>query len=205
MNDIQNYTIYSLPLIAAAIGWFTNYLAVKMLFHPRKPLRIFFITIQGVFPKRQEALAKKLGNLVATELLNEEDLAKGIAGGLDKTELLKSISEKVRIVLTEDLPKRFPMISMILNPELIAIVQKSFAENISEAISTFVQKLGKPTSASLNIEAIVEEKVKNFSSDKLEDILFSLMKKEFRFIELSGAVLGFFIGVIQLLLVQSAQ
>ena len=46
-----------LPIIAALIGWSTNYLAVKMLFHPRLPLRIMGFSIQGVFPKRQKQLA----------------------------------------------------------------------------------------------------------------------------------------------------
>ena len=39
-----------------------------------------------------------------------------------------------------------------------------------------------------------------FSSDKLEEILQAVMKKEFRFVELVGGVLGFLIGVIQLAL-----
>ena len=52
----------------------------------------------------------------------------------------------------------------------------------------------------LDIEKIVIEKVNNFSSDKLEQILFSIMKKEFRFIEIIGAVLGFVIGLLQILL-----
>jgi uncharacterized membrane protein YheB (UPF0754 family) len=46
----------------------------------------------------------------------------------------------------------------------------------------------------------VREKVESFSSDKLEDMLFSIMKKEFRFIEIVGGVLGFFIGLLQLLI-----
>jgi len=39
--------------------------------------------------------------------------------------------------------------------------------------------------------------VEAFSSDKLEEILFSIMRKEFRFIEMIGAVLGFLIGCVQ--------
>ena len=54
-----------LPIIAALIGWLTNYLAVKMLFHPKLPLQVLGFSIQGVFPKRQKQLADKLGSLVA--------------------------------------------------------------------------------------------------------------------------------------------
>jgi uncharacterized membrane protein YheB (UPF0754 family) len=52
----------------------------------------------------------------------------------------------------------------------------------------------------LDLEAIVTEKVSNFSSDKLEEILQSIMSKEFKFIEIIGAVLGFLIGILQVLI-----
>jgi uncharacterized membrane protein YheB (UPF0754 family) len=47
---------------------------------------------------------------------------------------------------------------------------------------------------------MVREKVANFSSDKLEDILQGVMKREFRFVEAIGGVFGFLIGVAQMLL-----
>ena len=34
--------IYALPFISALIGWFTNYLAIKMLFHPHKEVNLGF-------------------------------------------------------------------------------------------------------------------------------------------------------------------
>ena len=52
-----------------------------------------------------------------------------------------------------------------------------------------------------NVQEMVYQKVVNFSSDKLEEILVSIMKKEFKFIELLGGVLGFIIGTIQTILI----
>ena len=52
----------------------------------------------------------------------------------------------------------------------------------------------------LDLEQIVIEKVAGFSSDKLEQILNSIMAKEFRFVEIIGGVLGFLIGLLQILL-----
>jgi len=48
--------IYTLPFIAAIIGWVTNYLAIKMLFHPREKINLIFFSLQGIFPKRQKGL-----------------------------------------------------------------------------------------------------------------------------------------------------
>ena len=41
-----------IPILAAIIGWATNHLAVKMLFHPKKdPISLAGFTVQGVFQK----------------------------------------------------------------------------------------------------------------------------------------------------------
>lgn len=50
--------LYLLPIIGAIIGAFTNYLAIKMLFHPRKPI----LGIQGLLPKRRKILASKIAD-----------------------------------------------------------------------------------------------------------------------------------------------
>ncbi len=50
----------------------------------------------------------------------------------------------------------------------------------------------------MDVETIVREKVEDFSSDKLEEMLLGILKREFRFIECVGAVLGFLIGLTQL-------
>jgi uncharacterized membrane protein YheB (UPF0754 family) len=56
----------------------------------------------------------------------------------------------------------------------------------------------------LNVEKMVVDKVSNFSSDKLEEILNAIMSKEFRFVEIIGAVLGFMVGCIQILIANFA-
>jgi len=56
--------LYLLPLIGLIIGAFTNYLAIKMLFHPREPI----LGIQGLLPKRRQMLAEKISD-AATRIL----------------------------------------------------------------------------------------------------------------------------------------
>ena len=67
-----------IPLISAIIGWLTNFLAVKMLFHPKEPITFLSIKIQGVFPKRQKELSNKLGILVSEELFSIQEISKQI-------------------------------------------------------------------------------------------------------------------------------
>ena len=73
-----------------------------------------------------------------------------------------------------------------------------FQHILPDILTRYSDKLEKD----IDVENIVKQKVSAFSSAKLEDILVSIMKKEFKFIEILGAILGFLIGLIQLLILQ---
>ena len=57
-----NPYIILIPLLATLVGWGTNYLAVRMLFRPRKKIRIAGIEIKGSFPKDRCNLQIRLAN-----------------------------------------------------------------------------------------------------------------------------------------------
>lgn len=64
------------PLIGAVIGYFTNYIAVKMLFRPLRPVKIGGHTLPftpGIIPKGKGRLARALGKAVGDTLLTEKD------------------------------------------------------------------------------------------------------------------------------------
>lgn len=67
------------PVIGAVIGYCTNYLAVKMLFYPKKEIRICGHRMPftpGAIPKGKPRLAKAIGEIVGKSLLTKDDLAK---------------------------------------------------------------------------------------------------------------------------------
>ena len=189
-----------LPIIAALIGWSTNYLAVKMLFHPRLPVRIMGFSIQGVFPKRQKQLAEKLGTLVAEELFSIKDIANKLKELATSEESMEQVGKTIEKTIREKLVKSFPMLAMFLTDEMVEKVTNLFKSELHEFLGKSANDLGDKLEKSLDVKELVREKVEAFSSDKLEEILFSIMRKEFRFIEVIGAILGFLIGCTQIAL-----
>ena len=192
--------IYFLPLIAAVTGWLTNWIAVKMLFHPVKPLNLGLFTIQGIFPKRQKAMAEKLGKIVATELFSIDDIISKMKSS-DNADVLKFVESKLDDFINLKLSTSMPMLAMFLNDDLKIKIKTALLNEIGDVIPGIIDTYANKLKDEVNIEAIVYDKVINFSSDKMEEVLYSIMKKEFKFIEVLGGVLGFFIGIIQLLLV----
>ncbi|TDL94147.1 DUF445 family protein [Macrococcus brunensis] len=62
-------------LIGAVIGGFTNYIAIKMLFRPYKPVYLFGRQLPftpGLIPKRRHELSQKIGEMVTRHLLTPE-------------------------------------------------------------------------------------------------------------------------------------
>ncbi|MEY5041960.1 MAG: hypothetical protein RLZZ414_1513 [Bacteroidota bacterium] len=196
--------VYLLPLIAAFTGWLTNYVAVKMLFHPKKPIQILGIKIQGVFPKRQMVLAEKLGHIVAQELFSVDDILNSLKSEKNSQIALQLVENKIDDFIALKLPQSMPMLAMFLNEDLKNKIKSVLLSELGTILPDLLAQLGNNIKDNINIQQIVYKKVADFSSDKFEEILFSIMQKEFRLIEILGGILGFIIGIIQLLLVKFA-
>jgi uncharacterized membrane protein YheB (UPF0754 family) len=192
--------VYTLPFIGALIGWLTNYIAIKMLFHPKNEVRIFFVSVQGVFPKRQKALARKLGEVVSEELISAQDVIAHLKEKATTEAVLNHIALRLEEGIASRLPRAFPMLAMFMSSNMADKIKVVLLEQIGSLNEELIDMLSGELEEELDIHKIVEEKVSAFSSDKLEEILFSIMRREFKFVEMVGAVLGFLIGVAQILL-----
>lgn len=196
----MNYWLILIPLISAFIGWFTNWIAIKMLFHPREPKKILGLTFQGIFPKRQQQFAEKLGKLVSTELLSFSDIEEKITSPQNVEKLMPFVEAKVDEFLRVKLNDAFPIISMFIGENTFQQLKGIFMQELQVIFPEVINKHVKQLQSQLDLEKIVSEKVAGFSSDKLEQILNQIMSKEFRFVEIIGGILGFIIGLLQILL-----
>ncbi|MBC7721586.1 MAG: DUF445 family protein [Pedobacter sp.] len=189
-----------IPIISAFIGWFTNWIAIKMLFHPRQPKKILGITFQGIFPKNQKQFAAKLGKLVGEELLSFKDISTKITNPENVEKLMPVVEEHIDHFLRVKLAEKMPVISMFIGDKTIGELKGVFMEELKTLFPLLMQNYMTNLQQDLDLEQIVTQKVAAFSSDKLEDILNSIMSKEFRFVEIIGAVLGFIIGLLQIVI-----
>ena len=86
------------PLLGGVIGYITNDLAIRMLFRPRKAVYIgrFHVPFTpGLIPAQQGRIAQSIGDVVSSQLLNEETLRQTLLS--DKT--VQNLQNKVRAFL----------------------------------------------------------------------------------------------------------
>jgi uncharacterized membrane protein YheB (UPF0754 family) len=194
------YKLLLIPIISAFIGWFTNWIAIKMLFHPRVPTKILGITFQGIFPKRQRQFAEKLGKLVSNELLSFRDIEQKITDPNNIKKIMPHVEGHIDHFLRNKLSEQMPVISMFIGDKTITQLKAVFISELEILFPTIMESYMGNLQNELDLEKIITEKVSGFSSDKLEEILNAIMSKEFRFVEIIGAVLGFVIGLFQVLI-----
>jgi len=191
---------YLQPLVAAFTGWFTTWIAIYMLFHPKEPKKFLGITIQGVFPKRKQQFASKLGSIVASELLHFREIAQHITDPEQLASLKPGIEKHIDAFLHTRLKEKIPVLSMFVGEGTLAKIKEGLLEEIDMMLPAVIGQYAENLEQKVDIEKMVTEKVSGFSTDKLEEILLGIMTKEFRFVELIGGVLGFLIGLIQMFL-----
>lgn len=194
------YGLVLIPIISALIGWFTNWIAIKMLFHPKIPIKIVGITFQGIFPKKQKQFAEILGKVVSNELLSFKEIEEKISNPNNVQKIMPLVEEHIDNFLRVKLTQQMPMISIFIGNKTIEQLKTVFITELQELFPKVMSNYMGKLQNDLDLEKIVTEKVNNFSSDKLEDILNSIMKKELKFVEILGGILGFTIGIFQVLI-----
>ena len=151
-NAVQWVILFAGPLVGALIGYLTNWLAVKMLFRPRKALYIgkFHVPFTpGVIPRRKDALASALGRMVSEMLVRKEDLkeslcSEAVSRTVAKTVLsLPSVKEVGTQVVSEEAydKGRDKVLDFMTDRILQGILAMDLGEIIkkeaTEAVNTF--------------------------------------------------------------------
>lgn len=182
------------PLLGAWIGWLTNWVALKMLFHPRKPINFGLGRIQGLIPRRQAQMATQIAEVVSRDLLTSEDLGQLIRDHGGEERLMKWVRE-LASSRADALIAQFPMISMFVGPEQLAALKEKMVEGVDP--KSLVESVASEVARDADLKGLLERKIASFDLDKLEEMVKSVASKEFRFIEILGAVLGALIGLVQ--------
>ena len=183
--------------IGAMIGWITNYVAIKMLFRPYKEINFGLFKIQGLIPKRKHEIAISIADTVQKELISLKD----VTSTLDGEELEARMGNMIDKILNEklegELTKKFPMLAMFMSEDMLKKIKNMIKTSILENKDTIIEMFSNYLEEKVSFRDIIITNVDGFSLEKLENITYSLAKKELKHIEVVGAILGGIIGFFQ--------
>ena len=86
---------------------------------------------------------------------------------------------------------------MFLDGPMMEKIKGLLDKELDRIVPGLLETATSELETSLDVRKLIQDKIENLSMDRLEALLMSIMSKEFRFIEVVGAVLGAMIGLIQ--------
>ncbi|WP_028308560.1 DUF445 domain-containing protein [Desulfitibacter alkalitolerans] len=189
-----------IPVMGAIIGWVTNLIAIKLIFRPYKPMRfpIINFSIQGIIPKRRYEIAANIGKIVEKELLCIKDLIPAFESGINDTVFIKNIASIIKSNLTNRIPGIFPS---RLKETVGNMIEEILIKELTKVLPTIARQGLEDLSDNIVVHSIVEEKINNLELAEFEKLIISITRRELKHIEYLGAVLGFIIGLGQLLII----
>ncbi|MDN5278895.1 MAG: hypothetical protein PWR01_2860 [Clostridiales bacterium] len=188
------------------IGWITNWLAIKALFHPKQPFKLLFFEFQGLLPKRQKELAQNLGRIIEGELINIEELIRKVEpSDLDpiiedqmrqnRSETERKVKDYIRSYLD-----RIPFVKISadgLVRSVMDLLEREIVHALKKQIPGLLDKSAQKASEKISVKEIVFEKVSSMDLDKLEAIFYKIADREMAMIIRLGGVLGVMVGCVQ--------
>jgi uncharacterized membrane protein YheB (UPF0754 family) len=169
------------PAVGAVIGFITNAIAIKMLFRPLNPIRIFGIRLPftpGILPRQRKKLALSIGAMVERELLTAEVLRNRLAN-IDVANFQGIVTEFLR---RDDIRKEFESKGRILMRNIFSkmnVFQRFFIsagqydQTIEEKMPEIINELISSVENLLR-EDRIKAKILSAVDNQIENILASI-------------------------------
>ena len=190
------YIMWLIPPISALIGWITNYIAVRMIFRPRKPVTLLGIKIWGLIPKRKSDFARRIGETVESELISHQDIHKVVNSPEFHEQILRSIIDAIEKFIERKLGSN-PILSLMLSGEVAGVIKNMVKDELREILPGFMETMFEKVEGKLDFKEIVRNKIEEYDFIKLEQIIYKIASRELRSIEILGGILGFIVGIVQ--------
>lgn len=148
-------------LLATVHGYGAAWLAVRMLFRPHSPVKLFGLTLwpQGMIPRHRLRLAQTIGNAVGNELVSQDT----VVHALFETDFFKrKVEGFVNEYTNEFLNTSYP--------SLLDLLPHGVREPALDAIFSLQKRIGEYIVEMLKSEETVEA-IKKFMDKRVDELL----------------------------------
>jgi uncharacterized membrane protein YheB (UPF0754 family) len=190
----------SIPIIAALVGWMTNWLAVQLTFYPIKFMGIRPIFgWQGIIPSKARKMAELSVDSVLSKLGTVTEIIEQMDPKTISAYILDNIAPRNEELVDEIMRKRHQTLWQNLPKTIKALVYKRVADQMPIIMDELVDDISPKVASLFDLKLMVIEKLEEDKS-LLNKIFLSCGEQEFKFIIKSGLWFGFLFGLPQLAL-----
>jgi len=187
-----------MPLFGGFTGWFTDWLALKMIFEPKEPKRYFgLFEWQGLFLKRRQEVASQYGALIAQEIITPRNVMEAVLRGPLSDGLYDMVLKHVQRAVDEQAGLARPLVTLVVGTaryqEMKTAIARKLVERLPEALKHVEQYAGD----AMDLKNTLVGKMQQLTAEEFEGLLRPAFQQDEWILIAVGAVLGFLVGEFQ--------
>ena len=195
-KDIWMYL--AIPFINGFVGWFTNLLAIRMMFYPIDPIGYPpFLGWQGVIPSKSKKMAALALDMIEGRLLS----LKEVFSRLDPERVAQELEQPLFImaegIIQDTMQEYSPVIWESMPLKVKGRVYEICRQDLPKIVMEMMEEIKNNIEELFDIRKMVSEfleKNRGFLNTMFQDC----GEREFKFVERSGFFFGFLFGMIQM-------
>ena len=189
-----------LPLGGLLVGYATNWIAIKIIFEPKQPIRFAGITIQGMFLKRQTEVSRVYADIIEQKLINPKNITHMILHGSGSAQLLELIELHVNDAIERYVAIAQPYFALGVGSENYFKMKSMAVKRLFEDSDKYLYYAFDYANEALRVGDDLCERMQALSSEEFEGVLRPAYQQDEWKLIVTGAILGMAAGFAQLYL-----
>lgn len=188
-----------MPIFGLFTGWFTDWLALKMVFNPKYPTKYLggLFEWQGLFLKRRHEVSAEYGRLIAREVVTPRNIIDAILKGPMSDRLFTMIQKHVQRVVDEQSGIAKPIVVFAVGSTKYQEMKRHVAQKIIERLPETLKHVEQYAADAMDLERTLANKMTELSLQEFEDLLHPAFQQDEWILITVGALLGFAVGELQ--------
>ncbi|MGH3519168.1 MAG: DUF445 domain-containing protein [Haloechinothrix sp.] len=189
-----------MPLFGLFTGWFTDWLALKMIFYPTRPRRFLGIfTWQGLFIKRRDEVTEAYAELIAREIITPRNVIESVLRGPLSDKVLAIIQRTVDEELGRQISVAKPLFVFAVGSRRYQRMKQQISARIMAQLPATLQHVEAYAEDAMDIRNMLVSKMKELTDEEFEGLLRPAFQQDEWILIATGAVLGGLVGEAQVL------
>ncbi|WP_328612848.1 DUF445 domain-containing protein [Amycolatopsis sp. NBC_00355] len=187
-----------LPVFGGVIGLCTDWLAIKLIFVPREPVRVGRVIFQGKFQRRRAEVARQYGELIANEVLTVQNLLDAVLRGPRADRLAALVEQMVSSAVDTQMSASVLTLT-VGGPRLREMKHAAAVKALQHLPDTARYAEGYLTEA-MDVAKMIEQRMLALTPLEFEGLLRPAFRQDEWKLIAVGGVIGFLVGELQVLL-----
>ncbi|MCP4438359.1 MAG: DUF445 domain-containing protein [Aureispira sp.] len=192
---------WQLPLGGLVVGYLTNVLALRMIFTPVQPIKIFGKEFQGLFIKRQKEVSREYSKMIADNIMTMPRIFDAMFTGPAADKLVGIIKEHVEDGIDHTAGFNSALIKFTSGTDTYDEIKEISCKRFIEAIPDNIHLIFDYAKQALDIENTLDDKMSSLPPEDFVGFLRPVFQEDEWKLILTGAILGMVAGFLQLLII----